>query len=428
MSTSADVHVLGHSPSMYGDRVQLRYQYRVQLTPSQRIGAARVFGCRRVVWNDALAVIKPRKAANKLLGNPKSRLAEGPYQQIPKNPELCKTLITRAKKTGERAFLSDAPVGVLQQTLRDLDAAWKAHEDSKTGARKGPRVCPPKFKSKKDNRQSARFTRSDRWSITDTGRLRLPKIGDVRVKWTRDLPSDPTSVTLIQDRSGRYWASFVVESDPAEDILPPTDGDQGIDLGLTRFAALADGSHIASPKYLRRAEKKLKKRQRELSRKKKGSNNRDRARIKVARAHAAVADARRNFHHQWSHKLTCENQAVFTETLNVRGLARTRLAKSVHDAGWAQFVRFCEYKAVRRGRSFARVARDFPSSQVCSACGHRDGPKPLSVRTWTCPEPTCQTRHDRDWNAGKNVRYEGRRTLAASTTPPPTPGPGARRR
>lgn len=394
--------------------MQLSYQFRVHPTPGQRIRVARVFGCRRVVWNDALSLIKPVKAANKLLGNPKKRMAEGPYLRVPKNPDLSKALITEAKKTDERHYLKDCPVGVMQQTLRDLDAAWKAHEDSKTGKRKGPKVQPPRFKSKRDNRQSARFTKSDRWSITEDGRLRLPKIGDVRVKWTRDLPSDPTSVTLIKDRSGRYFVSFVVESDPYADILPPADGEQGIDLGLTRFAVLADGTHIASPKYLRRAEKKLKKRQRELSRKAKGSNNRDKARIKVARAHAAVADARRNFHHQWSHKLTSENQAVYTETLNVRGLARTRLAKSVHDAGWAQFVTMLEYKASRRGRTFAKVDRAFPSSQICSTCGHRDGPKPLHVRTWTCQEATCRTTHDRDWNAGKNVLHEGRRTRAAA--------------
>lgn len=407
--------------------MQLRYQYRVSLTPGQCISAARVFGCKRVVWNDALSFHKPRKTANKRLGNPKHRTAEGPYWAIPKAADLGKLLITAAKKTPERAFLADAPVGVLQQTLRDLDKAWKAHEDSKTGKRKGPKVLPPRKKSRKDNRQTARFTVSDRFKVLPDGKLRLPKIGNVRVKWTRQLPSDPSSVTLIKDRSGRYWASFVVETDPAADVLPRVDGDQGIDLGLTRFAVLADGSHIASPKYLRRAEKKLRKRQRELSRKKKGSNNRDKARIKVARAHAQVADARRNFHHQWSHKLTSENQAVFAETLNVRGLARGRLAKSVHDAGWAQFVAFLEYKATRRARTFIKVARDFPSSQICSACGRRDEKKPLHVRTWTCPEPTCLTTHDRDWNAGKNVRYEGCRILAAAKTPP-TPEPGARRR
>ncbi|MFD5648296.1 RNA-guided endonuclease InsQ/TnpB family protein [Streptomyces sp. NPDC127039] len=406
--------------------MQLRFQYRAYLTPGQCISAARVFGCKRVVWNDALSLQKPRKAANKCLGNPRHRTAEGPYLQIPKAAELGKLLITSAKKSSERAFLTDAPVGVLQQALRDLDKAWKAHEDSKSGKRKGGRVEPPRAKSRKDNRQTARFTASDHFKITKDGRLRLPKIGNVRVKWSRDLPSAPSSVTLIKDRSGRYWVSFVIESDPVADALPTVDGDQGIDLGLSRFAVLADGTHIASPKYLRRAEKKLKRRQRELSRKKKGSSNRDKARMKVARAHAAVADARRNFHHQWSHKLTGENQAVFVETLNVRGMARGRLATSVHDAGWGQFVSFLAYKATRRGRQIVKIARDFPSSQICSACGHRDGPKPLHVRTWACSRPKCRAQHDRDWNAGKNVRNEGRRILTAPT--PPTPGPGASRR
>ncbi|WP_370414667.1 RNA-guided endonuclease InsQ/TnpB family protein [Streptomyces fradiae] len=406
--------------------MQLRYQFRARLTPGQCIRAARVFGCKRVVWNDALAIVAPRKQANSLLGGPRARFAEGPYWGIPKAVELGRLLITEAKKAARRAFLADAPVGVLQQTLRDLDRAWKAHEDSKSGRRPGPRVGPPAFKSRKDMRQTARFTVSDRFRVLDDGRLRLPKIGDVRIRWSRDLPSAPSSVTLIRDRSGRYWVSFVVEADPVADLLPPVDRDQGVDLGLTRFAVLADGSHIANPRFLRRAEKKLARRQRELARKEKGSKNREKARIKVARTHAAVADARRNFHHQWSHRLTRDNQAVYCETLNVRGMGRTRLAKSVYDAGWAQFVGFLEYKAKRRGRSFAKVDSRFPSSRICSSCGRRDGAKPLWVRTWTCPG--CGVRLDRDWNAGKTIRREGRRVLAASKTAPSPPGPGARRR
>ncbi|MFI8825936.1 RNA-guided endonuclease InsQ/TnpB family protein [Streptomyces sp. NPDC053431] len=406
--------------------MQLRYQFRAWPTPEQRIRAARVFGCKRVVWNDALAIVAPRKRANSLLGSPRARFAEGPYWSIPKAGELGRLLITEAKRNPSRAFLADAPVGVLQQALRDLDRAWKAHEDSKTGRRSGPRVGPPTLKSRKDARQSARFTVSDRFRVLDDGKLRLPKIGEVRIKWSRDLPSTPSSVTLIRDRSGRYWVSFVVETDPAADLLPPVGGDQGIDLGLTRFAVLADGSHIANPRFLRRAEKKLAKRQRELSRKEKGSKNREKARVKAARAHAAVADARRNFQHQWSHRLTRENQAVYCETLNVRGMARTRLARSVYDAGWAQFVGFLEYKARRRGRSFVQVGGRFPSTRICSSCGRQDGPKPLWVRAWTCPG--CGVRHDRDWNAGKVIRHEGRRLLAASKTAPSTPGPGARRR
>ena len=176
----------------------------------------------------------------------------------------------------------------------------------------------------------------------------------------------------------------------------------GIDLGLTHFAVLSNGTKIDSPRFLRRAEKKLKKAQRELSRKQRGSRNREKARLKVARAHADVADARKEFHHQLSTKLIRENQTVAVEDLAVCGLARGRLAKSVHDAGWSQFVSMLEYKAQRYGRTFVKVGRFEPTSQVCSACGHRDGPKPLDVREWTCP--SCGTWHDRDHNAAKNVK------------------------
>ena len=143
----------------------------------------------------------------------------------------------------------------------------------------------------------------------------------------------------------------------------------------------------------------------------KGSNNRDKAREKVARQHARVADQRRDWQHKLSTQIIRDNQAVFVETLSVKGLARTRLAKSVHDAGWAQFVGMLEYKAVKHGRVFAKVDRSFPSSQVCSACGFRDGPKPLHVRTWTCQG--CGAVHDRDHNAASNVLFEGRRIVAA---------------
>jgi putative transposase len=180
--------------------------------------------------------------------------------------------------------------------------------------------------------------------------------------------------------------------------------------GGTPIAVLSDGTKIDSPRFLRRAEKKLKKAQRELSRKQKGSKNRAKARLKVARAHAGVADARKEFHHQLSTQLIRDNQAVAVEDLAVSGLARTRLAKSVHDAGWAQFVTILEYKAQRYGRTFVKIGRFEPTSQTCSTCGHRDGPKPLHVREWTCP--ACNTLHDRDHNAAINVRQAA--GLAAS--------------
>ncbi|MFF2937497.1 RNA-guided endonuclease InsQ/TnpB family protein [Streptomyces mirabilis] len=180
----------------------------------------------------------------------------------------------------------------------------------------------------------------------------------------------------------------MIETDSGADLarMPKADNlsSVGIDLGLTHFAVLSDGRVIDSPRFLRRAEKKLKKAQREVSRKQKGSKNREKARLKVARAHAQVADARREFHHQLSTQLIRESQAVAVEDLAVKALARTRLGKSVHDAGWAQFLAMLEYKAQRYARVFVKVGRFEPTSQMCSVCGVKDGPKPLHVRTWTC--------------------------------------------
>lgn len=374
--------------------MQLRYSFRLYPTPGQRTTLARTFGCARTVYNDAL---RARKDARET-GLP-----------FPKTGDLSKQLITEAKKTPERAWLSNAPVGVMQQALRDLDQAYRNFFDSLSGKRKGAKVGEPRFRSRRDNRQTARYTKSDRWHVTPGGKLRLPKVGEVRVSWSRRLPSDPSSVTIIKDAAGRYFASFVVETDPSE-VLPETTPEVGIDLGLTHFAVLSDGRKVSSPKFLRRAERKLRKAQQALSRKAKGSSNRKKAVVRVAKAHAKVADARRDHHHKLSTTIIRENQAVYVEDLAVKGLARTRLAKSVHDAGWSAFVGMLEYKAARYGRVFARVDRFFPSSQVCSACGFKDGPKPLDVRTWTCGN--CETTHDRDINAARNIKTEGRKVAA----------------
>ncbi|MFG2428108.1 RNA-guided endonuclease InsQ/TnpB family protein [Streptomyces sp. NPDC048590] len=363
--------------------MQLRYSFRVYPSTGQRAALAKAFGCVRVVYNDAL---RARETAR----------SEG--APFPKTGDLSKTLITAAKNTPERAWLGEVSAVVLQQSLRDLDAAYRNFFDGLKGKR--PRMGAPRFKSKRDNRQSVRFTANARWSITTGGRLRLPKIGDLKVRWSRTLPSVPSTVTVVKDSAGRYFASFVVETGPQE-VLPETTPEVGIDLGLGHFAVLSDGTKIDSPRFLRRAEKHLKKAQRALARKEKGSSNRNKARIKVARAHAKVADARREFHHLLSTKLIRENQAVAVEDLAVKGLARTRLAKSVHDAGWSAFVTMLEYKAARYGRTFVKIGRFEPTSQVCSQCGVKDGPKPLHVRVWTCA--ACGAVLDRDVNAAVNV-------------------------
>jgi putative transposase len=260
-------------------------------------------------------------------------------------------------------------------------------------------VARPRFKSRKDTRQAIRFTASARFKVLPNGRLRLPKIGDVPVRWSRPLPSQPSSVTVIRDSAGRYFASFVVQTEPGP--LPAAEPVIGIDLGLKHFAVLSDGRKIASPRFLRRAEKKLRRAQRSLSRKQDGSANRAKARLRVARVHARVADARREFCHQLSTALIRENQAVAVEDLCVRGLARTRLARSVHDAGWSAFTGMLEYKARRYGREFVRIGRFEPTSQTCSACGIKDGPRPLHVRAWRCG--ACGVWLDRDVNAAVNV-------------------------
>ncbi|WP_369391682.1 RNA-guided endonuclease InsQ/TnpB family protein [Streptomyces sp. CG1] len=376
--------------------MQLRYGFRPYPNGPQRTALAKVFGCARVVFNDALRAREDARAA----GLP-----------FVTSAELSKRL-RQAKKEPERAWLSEVSSVILQQSLRDLDTAYRNFFDSLKGKR--PKMGPPRFKSKRDRRQAVRFTANAGWKITLGGKLRLPKIGDVRVRWSRSLPSVPSTATVIKDAAGRYFASFVVETGPQE-VLPTTTPEVGIDLGLGHFAVLSDGTKIDSPRFLRRAEKQLKKAQRSFSRKTKGSADRDKAKVRLARAHARVADARREFHHQLSTKLICENQAIAVEDLAVKGLARTKLAKSIHDAGWSQFTAMLEYKATRYGRTLVRIGRFEPTSQVCSACGIKDGPKPLHIRTWTCG--ACGNVLDRDINAAVNVAKAAGLAVSACGAP-----------
>jgi putative transposase len=312
---------------------------------------------------------------------------------------------------------------VLQNALADLNTAYRNFFASLVGTRKGPKMGKPRFRSRKDHRQPIRFTANARFRVLVNGKLRLPKIGDVPVRWSRPLPSKPSSVVVIRDAAGRYFASFVIETEPVR--LPGAEPVVGIDLGLGHFAVLSDGRKIAAPQFLRRAEKRLKQAQLRLSRKAKGSKNADKARITVARAHARVADARRDFRHQLSTALIRENQAVAVEDLAVHGLGRTRMAKSVHDAGWSGFVAMLEYKARLYGREFHRIGRFEPTSQTCSACGVKDGPKPLHVREWQCL--ACGAWLDRDVNAAVNVaRAAGLAVTACRAQVRPEPVPAQR--
>ena len=280
-------------------------------SPGQRAALARAFGCARVVLNDGLRARQEAYAAGL------------PYVT---DAELSARL-TAAKTAPGRAWLGEVSAVVLQQSLADLNAAYrrflayrKALREWRAAGRNGPRprkVGLPHFKSRKDRRQAIRFTANARFKIQPGGQLRLPKIGDIKVRWSRDLPSEPSSVTVIMDSAGRYFASFVVRA--VENPLPDAGAATGIDLGLTHFAVLSDGRKVASPRFLRRAERKLRKAQRARSRKASGSSNRDKARIRIARVHARVADTRRDWLHKQSARIIRESQAVYVEDLCVAG-------------------------------------------------------------------------------------------------------------
>ena len=374
--------------------MQLRYAYRLNPTPGQRQALARAFGCARVVFNDAVAARRAARQAG---------------QPFPTDAALS-TALTAAKRTPERAWLAEVSAVVLQQALADANTAYRNFFASVRGARKGRRLGAPRFRSKRDRAQSIRFTKAARFRITDARRLRLPGIGDVPVRWSRALPGEASSVTVTVDATGRYHASFVVDVPHAP--LPPTGREIGIDLGLTHFAVLSDGQKVDNPRISRKAAAKLRRAQQELARRQKGSANRRKSVRKVARCHARVTDTRRDWLHKLSTTIVQENQLIAVEDLAVSGLARTRLARSVNDAGWSRFVRMLAYKAARHGRTLVKVDRWLPSTRTCSACGAIGEVKPLHVREWTC---VCGAHHDRDRNAAINILAAGR--AESSETP-----------
>ena len=238
---------------------------------------------------------------------------------------------------------------------------------------------------------------------TDRG-VRFPKIGELKLKWSRPLPSPPTSVTIVKECSDRYYASFVVEVEEAK--LPWTPKEVGIDLSLASLAVGSDDEKIAPPKFLRSALRTIRRLQRNLSQKAKGSSNRQKARLLVARAQEKVANQRLDLLHKLSTKYIRENQTVALENLNVSGMLKNRrLAKSISDSGWRMFKTLLEYKASRYGREVVVVCRWEPTSKRCASCRHLDGKKSLAIRRWTCS--ACGAAHDRDINAAKNILAVG---------------------
>jgi len=368
-----------------------RYRFRAYPTVGQQRDVARLFGCVRVVFNDVVAA---RESAFKA------------GAAFPTTNELSRRLITDAKHTPERAWLAEVSSVPLQQALADADRAYSNFFKGLSGKHK-KKVGYPRFKSRRNNRQTAKFTKNAGFTVAETthgvGHVRLPKIGNVRFALSRFLPSEPTSVTLIREADGRFYVSFVV--DVPSTPLAPINKVAGVDVGLTDFAAIAssDGSRekVANPRWLRSKERQLARAQKSLSRKEKGSHNRDKARLQVAVLHRKVRETRADHHHKLALRLIRENQTVAIEGLSIKGLARTHLGKSVHDAGWGQFFNLLKEKAEQYGREIVRTNQWEPTSQVCSVCGIKDGKKSLSVRVWDCAE--CGAVLDRDWNAAVNI-------------------------
>lgn len=306
--------------------------------------------------------------------------------------------LTQLKQAPETAWLADMPAWSLQQPLRILNSAFDDFFKKKSGY--------PKFKKRGKAQNSFRnFGNS-----IDARGINMLKLGNVKVKWHRQLPADAVikTTTMTKDKSGRYFVSINFETAEKKE-LPPSSAQIGVDLGLTHLAILSTGEKIENPRWYRKMETKLKREQRRLSRKKKGSKNKNKQRLRQAKTHARIADQRKDYLHKVSSRLVSENQAIAMETLYVQGMSNKKrnLGKSFHDAGLGEFRRMVEYKCAYAApdREFLPLDRFFPSSKTCSECLHLLDSLPLHIREWACP--SCGTAHDRDVNAAKNILAAG---------------------
>ncbi|MFF1680523.1 RNA-guided endonuclease InsQ/TnpB family protein [Streptomyces sp. NPDC058256] len=363
------------------NHVKRAFRYRFRPTRVQAAELSRTFGCVRKVYNLALGSRTEAWA----------RQERVTYNQT-------SAMLTAWKKTEELAYLNDVSSVPLQQTLRHLQSAFTNFL--------AKRARYPRFKSRKKSRASAEYT-SNAFRFRD-GRLTLAKMSEpLDIVWSRPLPEGarPTTVTVSQDSAGRWFVSLLC-GDPSAKPLPATGQAVGVDVGLDHLLTFSTGEKIANPKHERPDRTRLAKAQRSLARKAKGEGaNRRRARLKVAKIHARIADRRRDGLHKLTTRLVRENQTIVIEDLTVRNMVRNRtLARAISDAAWAQFRDLLEYKAAWYGREVVAVDRFFPSSKLCSHCGSLREKLPLSVRTWTCD---CGTIHDRDVNAAKNLLAAG---------------------
>ncbi|GFE71268.1 RNA-guided endonuclease TnpB family protein [Chroococcus sp. FPU101] len=360
---------------------------KVRIYPNKEQEAALVknFGCVRFVWNHYLNKTNTQ------------------YQETGKGLSYCDMAkdLTQLKKLSNYDWLAEATAATLQQSLKKLESAFKNFFSH--------RAKFPKFKSK-HHKQSIRYPES--CSIKGDS-LKLPKVGIVKAKLTRPIEGKIKSVTVSKTSTEKYFASILFE----QSGLPALKQGKisGIDLGLNSLVTVFDGKtgcKVDPIKPTRKYAKRLKRRQQALSRKKKGSNNRRKAIKSVAKVHEKISNTRQDFLHKLSRKLCDDNQVIVAENLNIKGLARTKLAKSIHDAGFGMLLNFMGYKLDREGGKLIEVDRYFPSSKLCSNCGVKNTSLNLSIRDWICSNSSCNAYHDRDENAARNLRAEGIRILS----------------
>ncbi|MFI8907695.1 RNA-guided endonuclease InsQ/TnpB family protein [Streptomyces albidoflavus] len=361
--------------------VKRAFKFRFYPSDAQASELSRTFGCVRKVYNLALAA---RTEAW-------TRQERVSYHQT-------SAMLTAWKKTEELAYLNEVSSVPLQQALRHLQTAFTHFF--------GRRAKYPRFKSRKRSRKSAEYTTSA-FRFRD-GKLTLAKMAEpLDIVWSRPLPegAQPSTVTVSQDAAGRWYVSLLVE-DPTLQPLPAINTAVGVDVGLDHLLTLSTGEKVANPRHERRDRARLARAQRQLARTARGDGaNRRKARRKVAKVYARIADRRRDHLHKLTTRLVRENQTIVIEDLTVRNMVKnSKLARAISDAAWADFRSMLEYKAHWYGREVIAVDRWFPSSKLCCACGTLRGKLPLNVRTWTCD---CGTTHDRDVNAANNLMAAG---------------------
>jgi putative transposase len=358
--------------------VKLRYRFRFYPTDTQKKTLARTFGACRYVYNWALRLRTDSYHGGKTI-----------------NYNASSAALTTLKEQEDHAWLNEISCVPTQQALRHLQTAFSNFFEKRTGY--------PTFKKKYET-QSAEYTRSAfRWDAANRN-LSLSSIGRLRIRWSRTFKSDPTTVTVGKDRAGRYHVTLVL--DEKRTNLPKTGQAIGVDLGINRLATLSNGERIPNPRHLTRQTEKLVRAQRVLSRRTKGSGHWRRAKLRVAKIHAKIADARLDYMNKVTTDLVRRFDTICIEDLNVRGMVKNHnLARSLSDASLGLFGRLIEYKCGWYGKTLKKVDRFFPSSKRCCICGHILESLPLSVREWDCPR--CKTHHDRDENAAINILAGG---------------------